>query len=349
MDNVIMRQGMRFLNNVGNCTFNDNTTGSVIFTATYATAYAIAIGMTSQDTRGGAGNALLYRSYSDRTVDITLTLQEWDLGYVAASVGSRIETGLAEIFVIEQSIGHVNGIVTLIPGKVAIGTVSVRLPNNARIEVTPTAGNTIDLTAFGLEDGDCVFVTYPFNVNAKTVTITADRAPLVGRLIMQGRISDNMRGPVGNVSVDIPSFALDGNLTISMNADGTTSSTELAGTALAVDGRVCGEGSVYGYVREFVENDPEVGLSGIVASPSPIELVVADTQLINVVGLRGAIYSNIGIYNADCVFVSDTPAVATVDASGLITGVDVGDAVIEVTHTASGLTDEIDVTVVSAP
>ena len=107
--------------------------------------------------------------------------------------------------------------------------------------------------------------------------------------------------------------------------------------------------AVYGYVVEYVEADnASTQLSEITASPSPIELNLLpapETQLISVVGSRGVMYSEVGILNTDCTFASDAPAVAAVDAAGLITAVSDGDAVITVTHKASELTDTIDVTV----
>ena len=342
-----IKPGTRLLNNVGSFVFRDNRLNMVAFTGSFATTYSVEITMSANDTRGGAGNALIFRSYSDRNVNATLTVQDWNLAYVAACVGSQIEYGLSELFIIEKSLAITGGVATL--NKTAIGSVSVRLPNGSRVEVSPGINNTIDLSAYNLTDGDCVFVTYAFNANAKSVTITADKSPYVGNLIMQGVISDSLIGQVGTVTVDIPSFALDGNMTITMNADGTTSTTELVGTALSVDGRVCGEGQVYGYVKEYIEDDVAPQLVGIVASPSPIELALTpspETQMIAVVGSRGVMYSEVGILNADCTFTSSASTIATVNSSGLITAVSAGDCTITVAHTASGLTDEIEVEVV---
>lgn len=346
MADIIVKPGVRFLNNVGSFTVNDNKTGMVAFTGVFATSYGIEISMSSNDTRGGAGNALIFRSYSDRTVGVTLTVQEWNLDYVAASVGSPIEYGLSELFIIEEQFDvDASGFITL--EEPATGPISIKLPNGSRIGASASVTNTVDLSAYDVE-GECVSVTYPFSANAKSVLITSDKSPYIGRLVLQGTISDSLVGIVGTVSVDIPSFAFDGNMTINMNADGTTSTTQIVGTALAVDGTKCTDGKVYGYVREYVESDPAPHLAYIAASPSPIELdsTAPETQLIAVIGYRGGMFSSIGILNSDCTFISDTIAVATVDATGLITAVSAGTAEITVTHTASGLEDIIEVTVV---
>ena len=91
-DNIVtVKPGVRFLNNVGNFTVLDNVTGVVAFTGIYSTSYAIDISMSSQDTRAGRGNALIFRASTERTVSITLTVQDWNLEYIAASVGSKID------------------------------------------------------------------------------------------------------------------------------------------------------------------------------------------------------------------------------------------------------------------
>ena len=346
MADAIVKPGTRLLNNVGNFVVRDNRLNMVAFTGQFSTTYAIAVTMSAQDTRAGAGNALIFRSYSDRNVNITLTVQDWNLEYVAASVGSQIEYGLSEMFVIEKAFDvDENGHITLV--KPAIGAVNVKLPGGGRVNLTAGTDNVVDLSAYDIA-GECVSVTYPFSGNTKSVTITADQAPYVANLILEGVISDSLVGRVGSVIVDIPSFAFDGNITITMNSDGTTSTTEMVGVALAVDGRACGDGMVYGYVKEYVEDDASPQLVDIVASPSPIELVLnptPETQLITVVGSRGVMYSEVGIPNADCTFVSSDSAVATANATGLITAVGDGNCTIVVTHTASALIDEVEVNV----
>lgn len=346
MADAIVKPGTRLLNNVGNFVVRDNRLNMVAFTGQFSTTYAIAVTMTAQDTRAGAGNALIFRSYSDRNVNVTLTVQDWNLEYVAASVGSKIEYGLSEMFVIEKTFDvDDTGMITLL--KPATGAVSVKLPNGGRVNLPAGVDNTVDLAAFDIA-GQCVSVTYPFNGNAKSVVITADQAPYVANLILEGVISDSLVGRVGSVVVDIPSFAFDGNITISMNSDGTNSTTEMVGTALAVDGRACGDGMVYGYVREFIEDDTAPQLIDIVASPSPIELRLdpaPETQMITVVGSRGVMFSEVGVPNAECSFASSDSAIATVNAAGLVTAISDGDCVIEVMHTESGMTDEVEVNV----
>ena len=60
--------------------------------------------------------------------------------------------------------------------------------------------------------------------------------------------------------------------------------------------------------------------------------------------MKGALYSPIQLENTDCEFVSDAPEITTVDVNGVVTAVSSGSA--KVTATYSGISDEVDVTVV---
>jgi len=148
------------------------------------------------------------RTYSDRTVTITLTIQEWNLAYVAANVGSRIFHGLTDLFVIEESVEIDEDGIGVLP-RPAIGRVSVKTEDGRRFEVEPSEDNTIDLSEVGITD-ECVTVTFQFEAEAKVVNISADESPWIGQLILHGTISDNRMGEIGKLEVDIPSFALDG-------------------------------------------------------------------------------------------------------------------------------------------
>jgi len=77
-------------------------------------------------------------------------------------------------------------------------------------------------------------------------------------------------------------------------------------------------------------------LLSIAVTPNPVNLPVAGTQQLNVTGTYND--SSTGDVTAGCTFSSDTPAVATVSPSGLVTAVALGTATATATHTASGLT-----------
>jgi hypothetical protein len=340
----------RFLNKVGTFVAEDPSTGQVMFDGVFNSQTNVEITMAAQDTKGGIGNALLMREYTDRMVQVTLTTKDWNLEYVAASVGSKIEPGLAEIYDIEVPVNIDNLGKGTLP-KVAVGIVNVKLPDGTKYDVQADSDNIIDLSPYSISD-TCAKCTYRFSAKADTIIITADKSPMIVHLYLQSGVSDTMKGLIGHVLVEIPSFALDGNISINTNADGTATEIQLVGVALAVDGSECKEGAVYGYVREAIEDYKAPEIIAIVASPSPMQLAMTpapETQTISVIGERGVMYSTVGIAASELTFLSDTPATATVNASGIVTAVATGSATITVTYAATtgNLTDEVDVTVVA--
>lgn len=87
------------------------------------------------------------------------------------------------------------------------------------------------------------------------------------------------------------------------------------------------------------EADLPVAVTGVTATPETAEIVVAATQQIT------AELEPTDATNTDVTYESDDEAVATVDASGLVTGVAAGEAVITVTTDDGAFTDTVTVTV----
>ena len=67
-----------------------------------------------------------------------------------------------------------------------------------------------------------------------------------------------------------------------------------------------------------------------------------ETKKISVIGMKGGLYSNVGIEIADCTVTSEDSAVATV-ANGIVTGVGAGTTYVNVDY--NGVKDLIKVTV----
>jgi hypothetical protein len=303
---------------------------------------SIEVSMQEQNVNAGKGNKLVYSFKYGRELSATLEAADWKLEFIAAQTGSKITEGLTDVYKMAECVTLTNGVG--IVGTTPIGDVAVELPNGTIIMVTPNA-SSIDLTTYGLTN-ESVRATYKYSRNAKMITIDADSTPYVGTLIMDADKHNNKLGKVGSVQIEIPSYQLSGNFSISFTPDGVTS-TSMEGKALAVEGETCTDGSsVYAYIREFDNTTDVLSVTEIAATPATINLDSADTATtatISVVGLKGALYAPIELDNADCEFVSDAPEFATVDESGVITAIATGTAKITVTY--NGVTDEVDVIV----
>ncbi len=356
MSNMVVqnsiRPGVRFLSKAGAFSLIDNANGMVAATGEYATSYAINIANTSNDVQGGNSNALLMRTYSAKIVTITLTIRDWSLEYLAMSQGSLLRYVQSDRYKIEIPANvDADGKVTLgvdeeLP--VAIGTISVKLPDGTRINAVADVNNVIDLSPYNVPES-CVNLTYAFNAIGREFDILADSAPMVAHLILQGDIYDNKVGKVGFLEVSIPSFQLSPDIDITLNSDGTTSDTVLSGVALSIAGTNCRAGQAYGVIREYIMSDTAPIITELRTAPSPTILSLSptpQTQQLTTTGSYGPAYASVSVDGVT--YTSADPAIATSSATGLITAVAVGDTTVTASFTnASGtvITDIVDVTV----
>ena len=335
----------------------NNTKNFLVSTADFALYYndilactgttnlntSVEVSMQEQNVNAGKGNKLVYSFKYGRELNVTLEAANWDLRYVAANTGSKITEGLTDVYKLGECVQLTGGIGVL--STTPIGQVAVEL-GDGNIITVDSNDTSIDLTAFGLTN-ESVKATYQYNKVAKSITIDADTAPGVFRLVLDAERHNNRVGKVGSIQIIVPSYQPSGNFTMNFTPDGVTS-TNIDGKALAVEGDTCADGSaVYAYVKEFDETASAVSVTEIAATPATINLDHSDTSTtatISVIGLKGALYAPIELNNADCTFTSDHPEYATVgDHDGVVTAVAQGQAKITVTY--DGKTDEVDVVV----
>ena len=304
------------------------------FTGTTSLNTSISVSMEDQEITGGKGNKTLYKFKYGRKLAPSIEMAEWNLSYIAANVGSTVFEGLKDVFAVAECVTLTNGVGTL--KKVPVGKVFIEKADGSTAEITPV-GSTITI---GNEEGT-VLVTYQYSTNVKRVTIDAESTPFVGRLVMSADKHNNKKGKVGEVQIEVPSFQLNGTFDISLEASGSTT-TKLEGDALAVEGASCSDGSVYAYITEIPSVASTVSVSDIAVTPAVINLAATETKNISVIGIKGGLYSNVGIDVADCVITSDDSKVATV-ANGVVTAVATGTTYINVDY--NGIKDIVKVVV----
>jgi hypothetical protein len=308
--------------------------GMLAFTGTTSLNASIAVTMEDQEVTGGKGNKTLYKYKYGRKLAPSIEMAEWNLAYIAANVGSTIFQGLKDVFAVAECVTLSKGVGTL--KKTPVGKVFVEKADGSTLEVAPE-GSVITVG----DADDTVRVTYRYSTTVKRVTVDAESTPMVGELILTADKHNNLKGKVGEVQIDVPSFQLSGTFDIALEASGTTT-TKLDGNALAVEGATCSDGSVYAYITEIPSAESVVTVSDIAATPAVMELAVDETKKISVIGMKGGLYSNVGIEIADCTVTSEDSAVATV-ANGIVTGVGAGTTYVNVDY--NGVKDLIKVTV----
>lgn len=303
---------------------------------------SIEVSMEEQNINAGKGNKLVYSFKYGRQLSATLEAADWKLEYLAMASGSKITEGITDVYKIGESVALTDGMGVL--ATTPIGDVAVELPNGSIVTITPD-GTTIDLTGYSLtDDTKAVKATYRYNRRAKSIVVDAESNPMCGRLVLDVDKHNNKLGKVGSVQIIIPSYQLNGNFNIEFTPDGATSAS-LEGKALAVEGDTCADGSVYAYIKEFDDTESAISVLEIAATVSGTNLdtTTSPKTTISVIGLKGSLYAPIQLENKDCVFTSDTPAVATVDEDGIVTAVSAGTTKITVTY--GNVKDEFDIVV----
>ena len=335
----------------------NNTKNFLVSTADFALYYndilactgttnlntSVEVSMQEQNVNAGKGNKLVYSFKYGRELNVTLEAANWDVRYIAANTGSKIAEGLTDVYKLGECVQLTSGIGVL--SAKPIGQVAIEL-SDGNIITVDADDTSIDLTAFGLTN-ESVKATYQYNRVAKSITIDADTAPGVFRLVLDAERHNNRVGKVGSIQIIVPSYQPSGNFTMNFTPDGVAS-TNIDGKALAVEGDKCADGSaVYAYVKEFDDTASAVSVTEIAATPATINLDHSDTSTtatISVVGLKGALYAPIELDNADCTFTSDHPEYATVgEHDGVVTAVAAG--TVKITVTYNGKSDEVDVVV----
>lgn len=312
--------------------------GMLACTGTTNLNTSIEVSMQEQNVNAGKGNKLIYSFKYGRELSVTLEAADWKLEYLAANLGNDIKTELDDVYKIAECV-TINGGIGVLP-TTPIGDVAVELSDGSIVTVAPSK-NTIDLTSYGVTSGT-VNVTYKFSDTVKSIIIDADTAPKVYKLVLDADKHNNKLGKVGSVQIEVPSYQPSGNFNIEFTPDGVTS-TNIDGKALAVEGDTCESGSaVYAYIRETDDSSSAVTVSDIAATPAVITLGENETKELSVIGLKGGMYSPIELDNADCEFVSDAPATATV-TDGVVKGISAGKAIITITY--QGHKDIVEVTV----
>jgi len=321
---------------------NDN----LLFTSKTQLDNSIEIGTTSAEIRGGYGNSLLYVFNHTGKFNVSLTESQFNLGMVAANVGSSIVTGTSvwseETVTLAPTtgVGTVIGTPLLTPDGTSDihGWVTYIDANGKSISERVTfSGKNLTLAA---AEGQDVCVRYYENDSAaKSVVIPANIVPAIVRLVLDAQLASDEagQGVVGKVQIEIPRLKLEGSQAISLKADGYAQ-TPLKGMALAYTETAtsaCSNASRYAKLTEIYFGGnwyDDVTFIGIVDSTITMAVLATGTLVVKAVHSDGSVSTP---PVADLTFTSSVPGKATVGLhTGLVTGVASGATVITTAITA---------------
>lgn len=178
--------------------------------------------ITSEEIRGGQGNALWGKYFHDSNLGVTITDSMFNLEYIAASLGVDISMGGLSVAE-EQLQTAEGGTVTLTNTPVAFdGSVIgwYKLPSQSDDEwsvATGISGTSMTIPSAQANTTYCVKYYYQ-NANAKSITINTQYVPSELHVTI---INDLFSGDVNNLSsatkygrliTDIPRLQMDGEV-----------------------------------------------------------------------------------------------------------------------------------------
>lgn len=302
---------------------------NLLFESKTMSTSGIEISTENVQVRGGQGNGLQFTYFHSGAMSLTLTETQWNLGMIAANVGSSITTG-AHVWTEEDvtlgsgGTGTVEGTPLVTPD--ASGSTIYGWADQTKITFSGS-----NFTLSGGQEGQKVCVRYyANNVAARKVQINANFIPTIGRAVIDTQLASSegdisSGNIIGRVQVEIPRCQLSGSQNLEMSADGV-SNTPLTANALVYEtsGGGCSSGGYYATITEILNSanwwDEVIALS---IANSDIEVEAGNTETLSVFAIPSSGSAFIPPY-ADLTFASVVAGTATVDASGVVTGVSAG-------------------------
>lgn len=299
--------------------------------------------ITSEEVRGGAGNALYGKYFHDSALNVTLTDAMFKLEYIAASLGVNIEAGglsMAE----EELTTAAGGVITPTHTPVAFdGSVIgwYKLPSESNWNVGTFTGGT--MTIAGADAGVAYCIKYQYqNENARSIVIPTQYVPselhvvIMNDLFAGGIGAGSDTAKIGRLITDIPRLQMDGSQTLSLSSSGA-STVSLSGSALAVtnQGQSCEMDSYYGTMTEEIFGDTwQQNVVALAIENGDMELSVGDNDALIVRAVFGSGMASQRKDNSNFTFTSSAVGVASVNSdTGVVTGEASGSAYITVALT----------------
>jgi len=334
----------RFMVSVADIRLLDVDTGDLLAVGKTLVDSSLEMTLGNTDIRGGRGNGLLAVAYHTSDLNIKVTETQFNLNFLALAVGNDIVTG-DSVFQ-EESVTLGGG-----GAGTVLGTPIASFGTNLYGWVTVPGGDTEKVTFTGQNftstlgaSGEVVCVRYyATNSAARSLTISSDILPSIVKVEMETLLisSQETTSRIGVVQIIVPTATLTGSFSLSMTADGV-STTPLSLRALAnpdLTTAACSSTPVLAKIIEILDNanwyDSVIGLSIVggdfaLTHPDTKQLVVYAIPSVGAAFLAPV---------ADLTFSSATVGTATISSSGLVTTVAAGTSVLKASITSKATVD----------
>jgi len=302
-----------------------DSSGNLVLSGKTMMDTGIELSLSVTDVYGDRGAPTEFVYFSEPDLTITIEDSQFNLAMISATTGKDIETG-SDIYEDERVVIEAGGIGEVSKTPIANGYAWITLPNGT-FERSLFTGNQFTSTA---TEGSVVDVLYLTNVStAEVITIDGEIDPMEVYLVLEATlaIGDRTYNEFGKIQVEKLKAILSGNFILTMSPDGV-SSTDIEARALSYDTYESGVGyySIYGTIKETIPfRNWYDEISGIYIANGDFSLASGSTKqlVVKAIPNTGAAFSP---PISDIEFTSDNPPSATVNSSGLVTGISVGNS-----------------------
>ena len=338
----------QFLAGVGRALLFDGD--NLIGVAKTLTESTFNFSISSEEIRGGQGNALFGKYFHDSSLAVTLTDAMFKLEYLAANLGVDISMGGLSVYessAAGETVGADGSIIlteipTLVNGSL-LAWYKQPADLNWTVTTATASGNDYVIKPAGASEGDNYCIKYFYqNENARSIIVNTQYVPKTLHLVIMNDLFAGDTADVGSATrygriiTDIPSFQLDGSQDLNLTAT-SAATISLTGNALGVSSEIsCEEATYYGTMTEEIFGTSWLdSVIALAIENSDMELVQGATEsIICRVVYNGSVAAQ-RKDNSNFTFAVESGTSATVDADGVVTASNslTGDTVISVTLT----------------
>lgn len=255
----------KFLTSVANAYLSDDSDGTLLAFGKTLLDTSIETTLGNTDVRGGRGNQLQYVYYHTAEMNITISDAQWNLAFLAETLGSDIAQGEVNVFEEETVILSAPGVGTLVDGTAifvpgSTGSVIygwVTLADGTVVTATFSTSKAFTIAGGATNEEVCVRY-YALDAAARSITINSNILPDIVHLVLEAQLnsSDSTTNQIGLVQIDIPKAALNGAFSIKMTPDGVAS-TPISARALATtdtSSAACANIPYYATIKEIISS-----------------------------------------------------------------------------------------------
>jgi hypothetical protein len=337
-----------FMVSVGDCRLYDISNDNLIAVGKTAIDSSFELTLANADIKGGRGNPLLAVYYHSPELAIKVSETQFNLDFIAATVGKDIVTG-ENVYTEETITLGAGGGGTILGTPLAVATSTIYgwcRHLNGSVEKVTFSGSTFATSTGTL--GDVVCVRY-FHANsaAKSVTIESSILPKLVRLEIETLLisgSENSTSRIGTVQILIPTCQLTGSFSLNMTSDGvsTTPLNLRAMTSTDLTTAACSNVPILAKIVKVLDSanwyDDVVALS---ISGGDFALTHPSTRQLVVYAIpsSGSAFV-VPLTGTNITFSSATVGTATISANaGLVTTVAAGTSLLKASITAKAAID----------